>query len=144
MRGLTPTLTAAAAAGLTALVITVSAPASGGDNPPDKEVTTVEHHESNTTPQELQTCLRDHGATGVPGDEREGRALKEWIVEHQDDQSARTALKACDVYFDGQKPGAPGPSGKPDCGPVDAEKGKAAAAAKRKGRATAVRRSPTT
>ena len=143
MGRLTTTLTSAAAAGLTALAVTVAAPASGGETPPDKGSGTVEHREGNTTPQELQDCLQSHGATGVPGEEREGRALKEWIVTHQDDEAVRAALKACDVYFGDQKPGQVGGAGKPDCGPVTAgEKSEAVAGAKQKGRVTAVRVRP--
>ncbi|MEA2193371.1 MAG: hypothetical protein QOI73_3492 [Solirubrobacteraceae bacterium] len=142
MGRLTTTLTSAAAAGLTALVVTVAAPASGGDTPPDKGAGTVEHREGNTTPQELQDCLRSHGAAGVPGEQREGRALKEWIVTHQDDEAVRAALKACDVYFGDQKPAQVGQVGKSDCSAVAGEKSKAVDAAKQKGRATTVRTRP--
>jgi hypothetical protein len=138
MGRLTTTLTSAAAAGLTALAVTVAAPASGGDTPPDKEAGTVEHREGNTTPLELQDCLQSHGATGVPGEEREGRALKEWIVTHQDVESVRAALKACDVYFGEQKPTPVGGAGKPDCAPVAGRKSTAVAAGKQKGRETTV------
>ena len=144
MGRLTTTLTSAAAAGLTALAVTVAAPASGGDTPPDKGVATVEHRDGNTTPRELQDCLQSHGATGAPGEEREGRALKEWIVAHQDDASVRAALKACDVYFDDQKSAQAGPAGKPDCARAPGEKSKAVAADKRTGRATAVEVRPAT
>jgi hypothetical protein len=132
MGRLTTTFTSAAAAGLTALVVTVVAPAAGGDSPrAGKESATVERHEGHSTPQELQACLQDHGATGVPGEERGGRALKEWIVEHQDDESVRSALKACDVYFDEGKPGQGEPAGKADCGPAPGEKSKRDGAATR-------------
>ena len=145
MGRLTTTLTSTAAAGLTALVITVAAPASGGNTPPDKGAGTVEHREGgNTTPLELQACLQSHGATGVPGEEREGRALKEWIVAHQDDEAARAALKACDVYFGDQKPDQVGQVGKTDCSAVAGEKSKAVDAAKRTGRATRLRVRPAT
>jgi hypothetical protein len=142
MGRLTTTLTSAAAAGLTALAVTVAAPASGGDTPPDKGAGTVEHREGNTTPQELQDCLQSHGATGVPGEEREGRALKEWIVTHQDDETVRAALKACDVYFGDQKPAQVGQVGTSDCSAVAGEKSKAVDAAKQKGRAATVRARP--
>jgi hypothetical protein len=144
MGRLTTTLTATAAAGLTALAVTVAAPASGGDTPPDKGAGTVEHREGNTTPLELQDCLQSHGATGAPGEEREGRALKEWIVAHQDDESARAALKACDVLFGDEKPAQAGPARKPDCAPAAGEKRTDVAAAKRMGRASAVRVRPAT
>lgn len=140
MGRLTTTLTSAAAAGLTALAVTVAAPASGGNTPPDKGAGTVEHRKGNTTPQELQDCLQSHGATGVPGEEREGRALKEWIVTHQDDEAVRAALKACDVYFG--KPAEVGQVGKSDCSAVACEKSKAVDAAKQKGRATTARVRP--
>jgi hypothetical protein len=142
MGRLTTTLTSTAAAGLTALALTVAAPASGGDPLPDKGGGTVEHREGNTTPLELQDCLQSHGATGVPGEESEGRALKEWIVAHQDDESARAALKACDVYFGDQKRDQAGRAGKPECGPAGGEKGRAVAADKQMGRTTAVRVRP--
>jgi hypothetical protein len=142
MGRLTTTLTSAAAAGLTALAVTVAAPASGGNTPPDKGAGTVEHREGNTTPQELQDCLQSHGATGVPGEEREGRALKEWIVTHQDDEAVRAALKACDVYFGEKKPAEVGQVGKSDCSAVAGEKSKAVDAAKQKGRATTARVRP--
>jgi hypothetical protein len=157
MGRLTTTLTSAAAAGLTALAVTVAAPASGGNTPPDKGAGTVEHRKGNTTPQELQDCLQSHGATGVPGEEREGRALKEWIVTHQDDEAVRAALKACDVYFG--KPaevgqvgksdcsavaGEKSKAGKSDCSAVAGEKSKAVDAAKQKGRATTARVRPAT
>ena len=144
MGRLTTTLTSAAAAGLTALVVTVAAPASGGNTPPDKGGGTVEHREGNTTPLELQDCLQSHGATGVPGEEREGRALKEWIVAHQDDESDRAALKACDVYFGDQKPDQVGRVGKSDCSAVAGEKSKAVDAAKQKASGSTVRVKPAT
>lgn len=144
MGRLTTTLTSAAAAGLTALAVTVAAPASGGNTPPDKGAGTVEHRKGNTTPQELQDCLQSHGATGVPGEEREGRALKEWIVTHQDDEAVRAALKACDVYFGKKKPAEVGQVGKSDCSAVAGEKSKAVDAAKQKGRATTARVRPAT
>ncbi len=144
MGRLTTTLTSAAAAGLTALAVTVAAPASGGGAPPDKAAGTVEQREGNTTPRELQDCLQSHGATGVPGDASEGRALKEWIVAHQDDESARPALKACDVYFGDRKPDQVRRAGKPDCGSVAGEKGTAVDLAKQKGRGATVRVRPAT
>ena len=136
MTRLTTTLTSAAAAGLTALAVTVAAPASGGDTPPDKEAGTVEHREGGMSAQELQTCLLENGATGVPGEEGEGRALKEWIVAHQNDDSARAALKACDVYFGTQKPDQVRRADKVECAPMPAEKIKAVAAGERAGRDT--------
>ena len=142
MGRLTTTLTSAAAAGLTALAVTVAAPASGGDTPPGKGAGTVEHREGNTTPQELQDCLQSQGATGVPGEQSEGRALKEWIVAHQDDQSVRAALKACDVYFGDQKPDRVGQVGKSECSAVTGEKSKAVDAGKQQRRASAVRVRP--
>jgi len=142
MTRLTTTLTSAAAAGLTALAVTVAAPASGGDTPPDKEAGTVEHREGGMSAQELQTCLLENGATGVPGEEGEGRALKEWIVAHQNDDSARAALKACDVYFGDEKPDQVGPTGKPDCGPVTVDKPEAVAPAEGTGRTSTARMSP--
>jgi hypothetical protein len=140
MSRLTTTLTSAAAAGLTALAVTVAAPASGDDTPPDKGAGTVEHREGGMAPLELQACLLGNGATGVPGEEREGRALKEWIVAHQDDDSARSALKACDVYFGDKQPHQVGTTGKPDCGPVAGEK--TGAAAEATGRTSTARISP--
>lgn len=105
----TTTLTSAAAAGLTALAVTVAAPAIGDDGENGKTDTAggkVEHRDG-PTPQGLKACLERHGATGVPAwDADEGRALKQWIVAHQSDASAKTALQACDVYFDGKKPGS--------------------------------------
>jgi hypothetical protein len=43
---------------------------------------------------ELHACLKDHGADVPKGD---ARALKRWIVEHQDDAAAADAMKACDL-----------------------------------------------
>ena len=121
MRRLTTTLTSAAAAGLSALAVAVAATASGGGTPADKQ---VQHSEGNTAPLEFQASMQSHGATGVPGEEREGRGLKEWIVAHQDDESVRAALKACDVYFGDQKPGQARRADKVDCAPMPAEKSK--------------------
>ena len=128
-------LTAVAAAGLTALAITVAAPAAGGGGTlPEKEAGKVERHDTGPGPLELQSCLQSHGATGVPGDEREGRGLKEWIVGHQDDASVQDALQACDVYFEGEKPDRVEQAAKPDCGPVEADKRKGITAGKDKRR----------
>jgi len=137
MRRFTTTLSAAAASGLTALAVTVAVPALGNDTVPDKAVTKVEHRESETTPLQLQACLTSHGATGVPGDEDEGRALKQWIVAHQSDESAKAALQACDVYFDaGKKPNDHAGLGeKPDCAvPASGKPDTVAAAKARKAR----------
>lgn len=128
MSRLTTTLTSAAAAGLTALAVAVAATADGGGTPADKK---SEQREGGTTPQALQACLQSNGATGVPGDERAGRGLKEWIAAHQDDESVRAALKACDVYFGDKKPDEGRRVDKAECGPVPAEKREAVAAAKR-------------
>jgi hypothetical protein len=132
MGRLRTTLTAAAASGLTALAVTVAVPALGDDTPRAKDGANVEHHETDTTPQLLQACLASHGATGVPGDEDAGRALKQWIVAHQSDESAKAALRACDVYFDGgKKPGDHAqPGEKPDCAGPASGKHEAVAAAK--------------
>ena len=128
MRRLTTIITSAAAAGLTALAVAVAAAAAGGGTPADKQ--------GGSAPLELQACLESHGATGVPGEEREGRGLKEWIVAHQDDESVRAALKACDVYFGDHKPDEVRRADKVECGPMPAEKAKAIAAGKRAGRDT--------
>jgi hypothetical protein len=143
MGRLTTRLTAAAASGLTALAVTVAVPALGDDPAPDKGAAKVEHRETDTTPQELQACLVSHGATGVPGDEDEGRALKQWIVAHQGDESAKAALLACDVYFDGgKKSDHAQPGEKPDCaGPAS---GKPDAVAAAKARTARVARRPAT
>jgi hypothetical protein len=128
---MTTAFCSAAAAGLTALAVTVAGPALGAGSPsggPDKQ---VDDHPG-PTPQALQACLQDHGAKGVPGDEREGRALKEWIVAHQDDTSVRDALKACDVFFE-TKDGA-GPGAKPGCASPDGPKAAPSAAAREKAR----------
>jgi hypothetical protein len=102
---LTTILAATAAAGLTALAVTVAAPAANdsgeGDGVRDGKVVRTE----GPTPEALISCLASHGATGVPGaDEDAGRALKQWIVAHQSDASVRGALEACDVYFDDKRP----------------------------------------
>jgi hypothetical protein len=101
MRGLKTTLTATAAAGVTALAITVTASGAGGDGGGPAK---VERRTDGPTPAALVACLQSHGATGLPSpDAGDGRALKEWIVAHQDDPAARPALKACDVWFDVKK-----------------------------------------
>ena len=119
MPRMTTTVCSAAAAGLTALAVTVAGPALGAGSPSDGPGKQVEH-QNGPTPQALQACLQEHGATGVPGEEREGRALKEWIVTHQDDAAVRDALKACDVLFEVKDGSGPGPGDKPGCaGPVE-------------------------
>ncbi len=131
MPRVTTAVCSAAAAGLTALAVTVAGPALGAGSPPggpDKQV----EHQSGPTPQALQACLQDHGATGVPGDERDGRALKEWIVAHQGDASVRDALKACDVFFE-TKDGS-GPGAKPGCASPAEPKAAPSAAARAKAR----------
>jgi hypothetical protein len=132
MPRVTTALCSAAAAGLTALAVTVAGPALGAGSPsggPDKQV----DHQNGPTPQALQACLQDHGAAGVPGDERDGRALKEWIVSHQDDKSVRDALSACDVLFETQG-GPGGPGGKPGCASPVEPKAAPSAAAREKAR----------
>jgi hypothetical protein len=72
-----------------------------------------------------------------PGDEDEGRALKQWIVAHQSDESAKAALQACDVYLDaGKKPNDHAqPGEKPDCAaPASGKPDTVAAAKARKAR----------
>jgi hypothetical protein len=135
MPRMTTTLCSAAAAGLTALAVTVAGPALGAGSPPGKPVKEADH-QNGPTPLALQACLQDHGATGVPGDEREGRALKEWIVAHQDDASVRDALKACDVFFDEAKDGSngPAPGSKPGCASPAEPKAAPSAAAREKAR----------
>jgi hypothetical protein len=44
--------------------------------------------------QELRSCLADHGVEVPAGD---GRALKQWLLEHGNDTANRDALKACDM-----------------------------------------------
>jgi hypothetical protein len=118
---LTTTLTAAAAAGLTALAVTVAAPAANepsGGKGEGKVVAT-----QGPTPEALISCLENHGATGIPSaGEGDGRALKEWIVTHQTDESTRSALQACDVWFGDKRPGQGGAEGQVECaGPKPAQ-----------------------
>jgi hypothetical protein len=42
--------------------------------------------------QQLRSCLSSHGVTLPGGD---GRALKDWLLEHGDDAANRDAMKAC-------------------------------------------------
>jgi hypothetical protein len=120
-------LAAAAAAGLTALAVTVAAPAASDDKGGKVE------RNDGPTPEALISCLEGHGATGIPdADEGAGRALKQWIVDHQGDKSVRGALEACDVYFvDEAKRG--GPDGAVRCSaPAPAKAPADAAAAKKR------------
>ena len=118
---LTTTLAATAAAGLSALAVTVAAPAANDGAGEDKVV-----RSAGPTPDALISCLERHGATGLPGaDEDAGRALKQWIVAKQGDASLRDALKACDVYFDEKRPEHGDPDGAATCpapAPADAKK----------------------
>ena len=133
-------LTGAAASGLTALAVTVAAPAIGQDSaPPSKDDGRVKVEQKGPTADELHDCLVNHGAKDVPAaDAGEGRALKQWIVEHQKDESSRAALEACQVWFDDKRPEGATPEehkGKPDCvRPADA---KAASKARKAGARTA-------
>lgn len=57
--------------------------------------------------QELRSCLTAHGAA-IPGGD--GRALKNWVLEHGDGAANRDAAKACHLAPPG-KPGDVGPCG---------------------------------
>lgn len=134
MSRLTTPFAAAASAGLTALAVTAVAPAIGADTAsPAKDGARIEHR-TGPSVDELRACLQANGATGVPGDEREGRALKEWIVARQGDESDRAALKACDVYFDASKPGSRPAGGPTDCAAAGGKGEPDGAAAAEKGR----------
>src|ERR671925_436066 len=86
---------AAGAAALTALAVTVAAPAIGDSDP--------------TGPDDFVSCLRAHGLDDAPSGgiafkmwlkERMERgddavAIKRWIAAHEDDPAAREAMEAC-------------------------------------------------
>lgn len=124
MRQLTTTFGAAAVAGLAGLAIAGATPVMGAaEHTPDKGSAKVEHRAgTEVRPIELRACLQSHGATGVPGDERQGLALKEWISTHQDEKMLRGALTACDAAFRVSESGGPAKRGAPDCAVAAGEK----------------------
>ena len=91
-------LASASAAALTTLAITVAVPAiaddAGGAKRADglKKATDVVIEQRGPSEQELRSCLTKHGVTLPAGD---GRALKNWFLEHGDDAANRGAMKAC-------------------------------------------------
>jgi hypothetical protein len=105
MRRAPTMLMTAGAASLATLAVGVAVPALGEDEPaPPKEgdVVTVIH--AGPAPEELRSCLADHGVDVPDGGPL---ALKRWLAEHRDDKETLAALKACDM----------GPVGKPLDGP---------------------------
>ena len=114
---LATTFTAAIAAGLTALAVSVAVPAIGDEAPASKPdapaAAPAKPGDRGADPgAALRTCLSGHGQDVSGLDDYD---LKRWIAEHQDDHSAMSALKQCGLLFSEKRPNsgpAPAPCGR--------------------------------
>jgi hypothetical protein len=93
MRALPTALTAATAAALSALAITVTVPASGDDGSPVKVDPGPGKVDRQPDEAGIRACLKEHGATAPDGD---GRVLKEWIIGSHT-PAEKEALDACGI-----------------------------------------------
>jgi hypothetical protein len=96
MRALPTALTAATAAALSALAITVTVPASGDDGSPVKVDPGPGKVDRQPDEAGMRACLKEHGATVPDGD---GRVLKEWIIGSHT-SGEKDALDACGIRLD--------------------------------------------
>jgi hypothetical protein len=107
----------AGAASLTTLAVAVAVPAMGDDGAGTKPPRVVKVFHAGPAPEELRSCLKDHGMDVPDGGPL---ALKRWLGEHMDDDATADALKACDMVGPVGKPvgppctvAAPGKPGEP-------------------------------
>ena len=60
----------------------------------------AEKRKGSPTDEQLLSCLEEHGAR-IEGDGRSD--VKRWVATHEDDASARGAMKACSLALPGSK-----------------------------------------
>jgi hypothetical protein len=93
MRSLPTAVSAATAAALAALAITVTVPAIGDDNTSAKTGAGPGQVDRQPDVESIRACLKNHGASVPDGD---GRVLKDWAIGVHT-SAEKAALEACGI-----------------------------------------------